>query len=279
MSVNGYLTRLAMQAIVRSAEKESIKRSVAALRIHLRRHFGTDIGEQLIFGSFSRNTILPRHMDERSDVDYMVVFRNDSYRPQNYLDRLRRFAKHNYNRSQIAQSNPTIKLDLNHITFELVPALDAGWYRYQIPAPTADFMDWMSTDPNDFNDKLTRCNQDNGNKIKQLVRLIKYWNACNGYPFESYELEKMVVDHGYWHLHGLLFSSTTPQLKDFFYDFMGSLDAGWNASANRIARVARAKQLVADARTLENNNRPLAAERRIKQLLPPAGGLLAGLSA
>lgn len=59
----------------------------------------------------TRNTILPRYMDSHSDVDYMVVFKDSGFRPQTYLERLRRFVERNYTRSQIKQSHPTIQLE------------------------------------------------------------------------------------------------------------------------------------------------------------------------
>jgi hypothetical protein len=62
-------------------------------------------------------------MDEKSDIDYMVVFSDRDYQPQTYLDRLRRFTEYYYQKSEIKQSHPTIQLELNHIRFELVPAV------------------------------------------------------------------------------------------------------------------------------------------------------------
>lgn len=32
-------------------------------------------------------------------------------------------------------------------------------------------------------------------KMQQQIRVLKYWNACNDYPFESYQLEQQIVEH------------------------------------------------------------------------------------
>lgn len=88
MTVASYLKKLSDSAIIRDSEKDSIKRSIVTLKSRLDKYFGTSVTEQFIFGSYTRNTILPRLMDERSDIDYMVVFKNDGITPQSYLNRL-----------------------------------------------------------------------------------------------------------------------------------------------------------------------------------------------
>jgi hypothetical protein len=170
MTINSYLTNLANAAITRDQEKLAIQKSISNLETRLKNHFGSQRADSFIFGSYSRGTILPRSMDAHSDVDYMVIFSDTGLRPQSYLDRLRSFAVQNYQRSDIAQSNPTIVLDLNHIRFELVPAVK-DWLGYlQIPARANDYNDWINTNPTDFNEKLVSVNQANGNLIKPLVR-------------------------------------------------------------------------------------------------------------
>lgn len=132
MSANGYLTKLAESAFLRQLERENVERSLEVLRTRLDAHFvrthltGKPIKRHFSFGSYTRGTILPRSMDSQSDIDYMIVFNDSDAKPQAYLDRLRRFAETKYARSEIYQSNPTIVLELNHINFELVPAIEGG---------------------------------------------------------------------------------------------------------------------------------------------------------
>jgi hypothetical protein len=270
MSVNSYLTRLTNHAIVRDQEKLSIQRSIATLEIHLKAHFGTQLKSSFIFGSYSRGTILPRTMDAQSDVDYMVIFAESDLQPQTYLDRLRRFAERYYSRSEIAQSHPTVALELNHIRVELVPAIQNWWGSIQIPAKTSGYQRWQDTDPKGFNDQLTTANQANSNLIKPLCRLVKYWNASSRYPFESYELEQHVAGQGYG-FYGLLSSR---QLGDYFFQAVDSLEAGWPAPQWRQDAVSRLKQLASLAKSQERSGNAIQAETTIKRLLPPVGGLL-----
>jgi len=267
MTVNSYLTNLANAAIIRDQEQESIRRSIATLQNRLNGFFGAGIKQHFIFGSYSRGTILPRSMDANSDIDYMVVFADGSSRPQTYLNRLRRFVEQYYARSEISQSNPTIVLSLNHIRFELVPATNNWFSGLQIPAKASDYEDWISTDPTGFNQELVNANQAHANLIKPLVRVVKYWNAQNRYPFESYSLEQDIVGHGFG-FFGLLGGR---QLKDYFYDYIEGMDAGWLAPKWKQEAVSRAKQLAAEAKSQEWQGYTASAEAAIKRLLPPLG--------
>lgn len=222
MNANGYLERLANAAVIRDSEKEDIARSVNALFAKLKLHFGVSIQEPRIFGSYSRGTMLPRRMDPESDVDCLIEFSEKNATPQTYLDRLRRFIDKNYSRSEIAQSNPTIGLNLNHIRFELVPAVHSWWSGLEIPARAKDWNDWQEATPWDFQEKLIEKNKRTNGYIRKLIRVLKYWNACNGRPFQSYELEERIVNKGYWQLDRLLWGEEW-NLFHYFYDFVGSL--------------------------------------------------------
>lgn len=270
MTINSYLTGLANLAILRDDEKASVQRSITALQSRLTNHFGNQIGQHFVFGSYSRGTILPRSMDPQSDVDYMVVFADTGLQPQSYLDRLRRFAEVRYSRSEVAQSHPTVVLELNHVRFELVPAVQNRFSVLQIPAKGSGYQSWQDTDPNGFNQTLSSANQVNGNFIKPLVRVMKYWNATARYPFESYALEQHIAAQGY----GLLGLLGTRRLADYFLQTVESLDAGWSAPQWKQDVVSRLNQLVVLAQSQERSGNAIQAEATIKRLLPPVGGLL-----
>lgn len=264
MTVNSYLTNLANRAIIRNQEKVSIQRSITVLQTRLNKHFPLQLSEQLIFGSYSRGTILPRRMDKNSDIDYMIIFNDSDAKPQAYLDRLRRFIIRYYSSSSIAQSNPTIVLSLNHIKFELVPAINTYWDGLQIPAKARAYADWIDTDPTGFNNKLTTANQNNSNLIKPLIRLVKYWNARNGYVFESYELEQMVVNHEFFFVR-----LSSGQLKDYFFDFMESLELGWGAANWRTEKINRLHRLIKLTKDSLSRGQEAKATDYIRRIFPP----------
>lgn len=263
MSVNSYLTNLASRLVLSPEENSSITTSINTLSSRLDSYFGGTITRHFKFGSSTRGTILPRRADSNSDIDYMVVFNvsDGLKKPQTYLDRLRRFASDKYSTSEIYQSHPTLVLELNHIKFELIPAVP--WlliFGYQIPSPSSSWSDWMQTNPNAFNQKLTEKNKSNNSQIKPLIRLIKYWNANNGYPWNSFLLEDFICDQYYW------FSST---LKDFFYKFWGLISYDYGTPQSTKDKIDKAKQCVSNARTLEQNGYADQAQAEIEKLLPP----------
>lgn len=56
--------------------------------------FSNEVVEKKIFGSYVRGTILPRKVDEKSDVDIMIVFNNPyGYKPQTFLNKLKSLPK------------------------------------------------------------------------------------------------------------------------------------------------------------------------------------------
>jgi hypothetical protein len=280
MTVNSYLTDLANQAIIRDAEKQSIQRSINTIVSRLNLHFGDQLERHFTFGSYPRNTILPRSMDSNSDIDYMVVFKSDRYRPQTYLDHLRRFVNHYYQRSEINQSHPTIMLSLNHIKFELVPAISDWFSGLQIPDKASSYNNWLDTDPSSFNTDLSTKNSSHQSLIKPLCRLVKYWNANNGYPFDSYYLEKKIVDHSFWTLRGLLGGLQGQQLKDYFFEFMEGLECSMFDPQVKKNKVESVRTTISAVKKCLAGGNDYQAELQIKRLLPPAltaAGLLGGI--
>lgn len=192
MSVNAYLQDLASELVLSSSEKDHVSTSLDAIKNRLSSYFGTEVKEKKVFGSYVRETILPRKADENSDIDLMVVFDNSNgYRPQTFLNRLKSFAENYYSTSIIHQSNPSIVIELQHIKFELTPAYK-NYGLFYIPKNQTD---WMMTDPDGFSDTLVECNKNNGYKIKPVVRLLKHWNIeKNSRDIASFELEETIAN-------------------------------------------------------------------------------------
>ena len=94
MSVLSFLTNTASSAVLSSPEQSSITTSITTLQSRMALHFDTGIIKQHFrFGSSTRGTILPRSMDEHSDIDYMIVFSDNTATPQTYLNRLKAFVE------------------------------------------------------------------------------------------------------------------------------------------------------------------------------------------
>lgn len=254
MSVLSHFSARATAAQLTPSEKLSISNSIAYLNARVSNYFGNDVSSQLLFGSYPRETILPRSMDVHSDVDYMLVFSQSGFQPQTYLDRLRRFVEARYSRSEIAQSSPTIVLNLNHIRFELVPALYTPYYGYQIPSgPTA----WQTSDPVGFASQLSAKNQAEKYLLKPAIRLLKLWNTQNNWPFASYWLEQYAVGQFFW---------GNNNVRDYLLDLIAGLPVDPYIAWKR-EKVQRAHRLVADIRRLEGQGSSIGAEVAARNLI------------
>jgi predicted nucleotidyltransferase len=112
MTINSYLISRASNAVLSASEQASINTSITTLKLRLNTYFGSNLSNHFQFGSSTRGTILPRKMDESSDIDYMVVFKEGGFTPQTYLNRLRKFVEFYYSSSEFKQSSPSIILEL-----------------------------------------------------------------------------------------------------------------------------------------------------------------------
>lgn len=259
MSVNSHLTSVASSLVLSDAEISSIRVSIANLRKNLDSWFGVNLSGHFQFGSSTRGTILPRKADSNSDIDYMVVFGTDKQvKPQAYLDRMRTFVQNKYSTSNVKQSHPTIVLSLNHISFELAPAIN-NWGTYYIPSRASSWSEWQLTSPTEINQRLTDKNTNNNYQIKPLVRLIKYWNAKNGHPYPSFQLEEEILSMYFW---------GATSLKDYFYTFWESFTYTYMTPNYIKYKVDRAKKIAGDAKEYEQRNMPATAEAEIIKIIP-----------
>lgn len=255
MSVLSFLTETASNAVLSSTEQSSITTSISTLQTRIGLHFASGVIKQHFrFGSSTRGTILPRSMDEHSDIDYMIVFSENNATPQTYLNRLKTFVEKYYSSSDIRQSSPTIVLELNHIKFDLVPATTTWISELQIPNGSGG---WMTTNPNDFNATLEAKNKEHKSLIKPTIRLFKYWNATSGFPFESFAMEKWVCGLSFWWL--------TNQ-KDYFFAVIENLGTSSSNAQWVNDEITRAKNIVANVRKYEKDEMPVTAENEMKKL-------------
>lgn len=256
-----YLWAIAKQAIVSEEERIKIDVSIKALETRLSEYFDKSvIAQKIPFGSHQRNTMLPRCMDEYSDVDYMVVFSDRDKTPEAYLSRLKGFIKNKYPRSIVYQDHPTVALDMHHIRVELVPAINSLWDGLNIPSKGSVFK-WIATDPNDLHRKIDAHDDAHNGLIRPLIRLVKYWNSLNGYPFESYFLEKKILSRNFF------FSRKT--LPNYFIDFMNDIDVEYDASQKRKKRINLLKERMAAIRDATYRKDGKLLVRKLKVLLPP----------
>lgn len=261
-NLNTYLVAVAKSLVISDDEQSKIRTSISNLQTKLNNWYGDELYDHFRFGSSTRDTILPRKVDENSDIDYMVVFKNtQNYKPTTLLNRLKSFVETKYSRSEIYRSHPTIVLELSHIKFELVPAIKQySWSdTHYIPAPSSDYSDWMETNPSGIQKKVNDANSRYHSQIKRLIRLLKYWNVMNGKVYSSYELEDHIAGSSFW---------LCTSLEDYFFDAVKDLPT-WSLPQYKQNKVNALKAKVAEIKKYyyENDWKYLAAED-LEKLLP-----------
>jgi predicted nucleotidyltransferase len=260
MSINSKLVTFAQQELViarNEAERERIRTSLSHLEKVIKDKLGNEVKEFIRFGSFTRNTILPRYYDPLSDVDLMVVFDTSSGRlaPNTYRKKLHDVVKAAYPNSISEKDFPAVRLVLNHIMFDLVPAYtERGFWttdiRYYIPDRSSN---WQRTEPKDIDGPLATANQNVGNNaLRNAIRLCKHWNAQVGYPLESYLMEKQIVN-GYYSIGSDTYSVFLTALERCAGHRPGVLQAlnsirtykgNWNTPANPEKELQWVKKLL-----------------------------------
>lgn len=197
-TINYRLQKLAEELFIKyeSKEREYINGKIENLKKNIKSYFGSEVDEILVFGSFSRSTILPREFDESSDIDVLIVFNQqiNAYNSETYRNQLKRFAIAKYPTTKVLKDHPSVVLEMQKIKFDLVPSryLKTFWYStYQIPNRESI---WMDTDPKGFRFSLTKSNIKYNSILKPIIRLIKRWNASNDYPYKTFELEQLIAE-------------------------------------------------------------------------------------
>jgi len=148
------------------------------------------------FGSYVRDTNLPKFIDPKSDIDYLVVFnKSEADHPDQLLNYLQEFVANNFSQENIIQVSPTCVIMINNIRLELIPAYRNEKYfiNYKIPNHEKGIIEWTETVPNDLNDFIKKVDSDHNDHILPTIRLLKYWNVLNHCIYSSYLLENIIV--------------------------------------------------------------------------------------
>jgi len=265
ISINNYLRDLSYKYYLKN-DSEEIKRinsSLDALLQNLNTDLGTLIKRKFIFGSYDRNTILPRSIDNNSDIDLMVVFNTTAYErtPETYRNWLKLFADKYYKDrygSEVVKSFPTVTIRLGKINYDLAPAkeeLVLGKQRLYIPNKGGG---WQTTDPNDVKTKLTEANTKYNSIVRPIIRLMKAWNCTKGYPYDSYELELFLT--------GLNYYGDDVQ-KGFFYA-VGKLSTSYFDPQSKQDKVASLKYNIDQVKSYLEKDDPVRAKQWLHKGLP-----------
>lgn len=264
MSSKSYLERINRRILeLNKDSKSGVETSICTLETHLKNwdKFNSVV-EYQAFGSFIRETNLPKCIDATADVDYMIVFNSIDKKPQTYLNYVKEFVDLKYSRSKRYQDHPTIALDLNNIKFEIMPAIQLfgkAYPGYNIPAPASLVLEWINTYPQKLQEDLDEADRRNGGMLRPVIRLIKYWNVLNGKLLTSFRIEEYVINHVFFGCH---------DLSDYFYDavrYLAQAEALDDYKRQKLYSFTSAIEMAIRHRYLGND---LSADVILRKLLP-----------
>ncbi|WP_020214388.1 SMODS domain-containing nucleotidyltransferase [Flavobacterium rivuli] len=264
VSIDSYLRSLASGYYLKNDSEEirKINSSIASLLANLDKELGILIKRRFIFGSYDRDTILPRKYDSKSDIDIMVVFNHTDYErtPDTYRGWLKNFADKYYKDrygSEVVKSFPTVAIRLNNISYDLVPAKEEiSYYNSSVYIPGN--LGWRTTDPNDVKQKLIDANTKYNQIVRLLIRIMKAWNCYNSFPYDSYLLELQIT--------GMNFYGDNVQTGLFY--LVNQLSANWSDPQSKKDKVTSLQYNLRQVKSCLENNDLDGAKRWLHRVLP-----------
>ena len=227
MEVDSYLNRLVGQLTIDKSTRDAINASFDVLKAKIWSEYQDRLRSVELFGSYLRATELPQKVDIKSDVDILVVFKSNDFKPTTMLNHLLEFADTEYSRSDVLKSHPTVVIEMKKVRFEIVPAYyeSSFWNgeELKIPAPRNNDLKWITTEPQKLHKDLVAKNLQAHNLVIPVIKLIKYFNVRKGRPYESYLIEQHAIGIDY----------EGQSIREFLMQFIDELDT---SDANDLQR-------------------------------------------
>lgn len=182
-AIESILRRVLAQIEPTTSQKSGAGRS----HNHLRRlldsgHMSRKIVRSYLSGSYARDTAI-RPLD---DVD--VIFEIDpagwstpilSSRPppERVLETFATAIRRRYELSSVFGQRRSVRLELNHLDVDVVPAIPLSSDSGVIFVPDRNTGSWIKSSPLKHSSNATQVNSRRSGKFKPLVKLAKFWNS------------------------------------------------------------------------------------------------------
>jgi hypothetical protein len=183
---------------VTDRQEETIDKSTNYLDSHLTKDENDlNIHNTFVNGSYERETII-RPLD---DVDIFAVLNEEEWsdeygnlpKPQAVLTKIKnKLNSISHYKGKVTQDRPCVTVTLSKINFDVLPSFKRE-YGYLIP--NYDLETWTNSSPEELTNNLNDSNRNNGYRIKDLVKAIKYWNKENKKLLPSFHIEETVITY------------------------------------------------------------------------------------
>lgn len=189
------IDRLIENISITDKQEENIKSSVKNITNTLEKDDTLHLKETFLNGSYERDTMI-RPLD---DIDIFVVL-DESYwkdnsgarkKPQSVLDKIKDFLNdQNDYKGKVRQDRPCVTVELSNKSFDILPAFEQikGYLM-----PNYNLESWIPTCPKILTENLKDAHRGYSYKLKDIIRVIKYWNKLNGKMIPSFDIEEVAI--------------------------------------------------------------------------------------
>lgn len=189
------ISKLIEKISITDKQEENIKASVKNITTTLEKDDTLHLKETFLNGSYERDTMI-RPLD---DIDIFVVL-DESYwkddfgvmrKPQSVLDKIKDFLNdQNDYKGKVRQDRPCVTVELSNKSFDILPAFEQieGYLM-----PNYNLESWIPTYPKILTENLKNAHRDYSYKLKDIIRVIKYWNKLNGKMISSFHIEEVAI--------------------------------------------------------------------------------------
>ena len=214
-----------------NTQKDGARRSHNFLRDILNTgNMAIRIVDSYLSGSYPRDTAI-RPLE---DVDIIFVIDHKQW-SQNIFDSLfseypapevvlKTFLnaiRYRYQDSSLRLQNKSVRLRLNHLNIDVVPAIDRGRNDGSILIPDRERADWIVTVPKKHSEITSAINQQHEGRFKPLVKLLKFWNVNlpSTASFKSFAIETIAC-----RIFQKIQLASVEEGLLLFFDFIASLE-------------------------------------------------------
>lgn len=254
---------------VTDKQEENISSSVNNITSTLEDDISLKLKETFLNGSYERDTII-RPLD---DIDIFAVLDDNEWKdefgnlpnPQSVLSKIKNFLnKQNDYAGKVKQDRPCVTVTLSNKSFDVLPAFELGEIGYQIP--NYDLETWTLSYPKTLTESLDEAHRNYNYKLKDIIKVIKYWNRLNDKIVPSYHIEEVAIKIFYYDS----FFNLENSIRKWFDEAENYLDSNKFKSQNEyekfINKLEKAKTRINEAKIYNDNKDELEAKKIWKEI-------------
>lgn len=183
---------------VSDRQEDNIKASLSNIEGYLNdKENNLSVSRTFTNGSYERDTIIR----PLNDIDIFAVLKKDDWKdqygqlpsPQSVLSKIKNYLNGlNDYKDKVKQSRPCVTIELSDKDFDILPSFELENGGYEIP--NHDLKSWITTYPEQLTTDLNSTHKNCNYKLKQVIKVVKYWNREKGKIIPSFHIEEVAIN-------------------------------------------------------------------------------------